>query len=393
MIFNLVAGTIQKNDGAGSYSYQAEVRYSLTSRKKNLSKRIRVTYVVNSEISSITENDIKAIDGINPSPTTLSSEVINPPLFNTGGGVGGINGVTLSLVGNVRVLTGLYEYEVKVSKSGKEKTLRITYSNFETSKERQERLEKANLNLITVGDIRGIDGLTVDRNILPSAVGSPSFSIPIGGLRGLFNLTISATGITRNDNAGSYRYTANLEKHGVKRTLSISYAGYKNTLTVNQERDLSRLNRFTEAEIKSMDDITVDSSALAPDKDPTFTRKNLHGFTSTGYTLTLVSRVKNDAQGTYSYKVRLTSAGTNQVREVDILYSGYLTAAQQVLSQDRTKITQFTEADIKQWDGINLSASVYASSLADKPTFTLPTNHKGLSNFKVEFLGGGCCQR
>ena len=391
VIFELVAGTVSKNDGAGSYSYQAEVRYSLSSRKKNLSKRVQVTYVVNSEISSITENDIKAVDGINPSPTALASSVANPPVFNTRGGLGGVTGVTLSLVGNVRVSdsAGLYEYEVKVSKSGKEKTLRITYSNFETSTERRERLDKMNLRSLIVSDIKGIDSLSPDRNVLPSVVGNPVFSIPVSGLRGLSNLTISATGITKSDNAGTYRYTANLEKHGEKRTLSISYVGYKNTLTVNQERDLARLNQFTEAEIKSIDDITVGVASLSPDKDPIFTRRNLHGFTSTDYTMILVAgtRVKNDNQGTYSYRVRLSSVSTSQTRDVDILYSGYLTASGLALNQDKTKIARFTEDDIKQWDGINVSASVNAITLPDKPTFTLPSTYGGLTGFKVEFVG------
>ena len=393
VIFELVAGTVSKNDDAGSYSYQVEVRYSLSSKKKNLSKGVQVTYVINSEISSITENDIKAIDGVNSSPTTLASSVANPPVFTTGDRVRGINGVTLSLVGNVRVSdsAGLYEYEVKVSKLGKEKILRIVYSNFETNTKQQKKLDKASLRLITGTDIKAIDGLSPDRNVFPSVVGNPVFSIPVGGLKGLSNLTISATEITKTDSTGTYRYTANLEKHGEKRTLSISYVGYKNTLTVNQERDLARLNQFTETEIKSMDDIVVDRTGLPLAKDPTFTRRNLHGFASTDYTMILVAgtRVKNDNAGTYSYRVRLSSVSTSQTRDIDILYSGYLTIAQLVVSQDRMDIAKFTEDDIKQWDGINVSASVYASALPDKPTFTLPSTYKGLTGFKVEFIGAG----
>ena len=55
-------------------------------------------------------------------------------------------------------------------------------------------------------------------------------------------------------------------------------------------------------------------------------------------------------------------------------------------------LKSFTEDDIKQWDGLNVDGSAFPSSLTHIPTFTLPTNYKGLSNFKVLFIGESALQ-
>ena len=50
------------------------------------------------------------------------------------------------------------------------------------------------------------------------------------------------------------------------------------------------------------------------------------------------------------------------------------------------KIANFTEDDIKQWDGITPDKTVSVSDLPDRPTFTIPSSYKGLTDFKVEFV-------
>ena len=97
--------------------------------------------------------------------------------------------------------------------------------------------------------------------------------------------------------------------------------------------------------------------------------------------------VKDDTNGSYSYEVKVTNAAETVSKTIVVSYTGFKIRTQTQTPDHQSKIDQFIETDIKQWDGITPSSSVFPSSLADKPTFTLPSTYKGLSNFKVEVLG------
>ena len=260
-------------------------------------------------------NDIKAIDGITIKPNTLPSTVKDPNFPNNPYTLQGETGLTVSYVEGSRVnddTKGSYTYSVALSKQGLDpKTVQIIYF-FSTQKELAQR--KWDSLAFSTDDIKAIDGITANPNLLPSKAEDPKFPRNPYTIKGEKGITVSYVAKSRvnDDVTGSYSYQVTLSKQGVNnaKTVQVIYF-FATKLQIAQGKWDGLV--FTAAHIKAIDGITPDPQTL-PSRvvaDPKFPRNPYTIKGEKGITVTYVrnSRVNDDKTGSYSYRVTLSKQG------------------------------------------------------------------------------------
>ena len=316
------------------------------------------------KINTFTVADIKGWDGITPDSSALPSSVSNPS-FTLPSAHNGINSFLVTVSSVVKNdTTGIYQYTARVSNQANSvsKNFNIVYNTgFATI--------SALLNTFTTADIKGWDGITINNRVLPSSVANPNFTLP-SAHNGISNFRITASSVSKNDTTGIYQYTARVsnQANSVSKNFNVVYNTGFATIS-------ALLNTFTTADIKGWDGLTPDSRVLPSSvSNPSFTLPSAHNGISS-FRITASSVVKNDVRGTYQYTARVSNQANSVSKNFSIVYNtGFATVS--------SLLNTFTTADIKGWDGVNLSASILPSSVAN-PNFTLPSAHNGISSFRV----------
>ena len=176
--------------------------------------------------------------------------------------------------------------------------------------------------VVSADDIKAIDGITANTNILPSNAGNPTFPRNPYTLQGESGITVSLVAGSRvnNDATGSYSYEASLSKKNFNRkTVRVTYF-FATQLQIAQ-RKWNALT-FTAAHIKAIDGITASTNILASSAgDPTFPRNPYTLQGETGITIRVVtrSRVNDDAKGSLSYRVNLDKPNRNR-KTIQVTY-------------------------------------------------------------------------
>ena len=363
--FRITASSVSKNDTTGIYQYTARV----SNQANSVSKNFNVVYntgfaTISSLLNTFTTADIKGWDGITADSSALPSSVSNPS-FTLPSAHNGISSFLVTVSSVVKNdTTGIYQYTARVSNQANSvsKNFNIVYNTgFATI--------SALLNTFTTADIKGWDGITINNRVLPSSVANPSFTLP-SAHNGISSFLVTVSSVSKNDTTGIYQYTARVsnQANSVSKNFNVVYNTGFATIS-------SLLNTFTTADIKGWDGLTPDSSALPSSvANPNFTLPSAHNGISS-FRITASSVVKNDVRGTYQYTARVSNQANSVSKNFSIVYNtGFATVS--------ALLNTFTTADIKGWDGVNLSASILPSSVAN-PNFTLPSAHNGISSFRV----------